>query len=41
MSVGCDEDVFGFEVAVDDAGGVETFDAFDDFGGVEAGSVTA
>ena len=35
MAVRADEDVLGLQVAVDDAGGVETLDALDDLGGVE------
>ena len=41
MSVGTDEDVFGFEVAVDDTCCVEAFDAFYDLGGVETCAVAA
>ena len=39
MSVSGDEDVLGFEVAIDDTCGMETFAAFDDFCSVEARSV--
>jgi hypothetical protein len=41
VSVGADEDVFGLEVAVDDACCVEPFDAFNDLGGVETCAVAA
>jgi len=41
MAVPADEDVFGFEVAVDDTGCVEAFDAFDDFGCVEPCAIAA
>ena len=41
VPVCADEDVFGFEVAVDDAGCMEPFDAFYNFGGIETGSVAS
>lgn len=41
MSIGGDENVFGFEVAVDDACGMETFAAFDNLGCVETRPVAA
>ena len=39
MPVGADEDVLGLEVAVDDACGVEAFNALDDLCGVEPRTV--
>ena len=41
MAVGADEDVFGLEVAVDDACCVEAFDAFYDLSGVETCTIAA
>lgn len=41
MAVGANENVFWFEIPVDDACSVQTFDSLDDFCGVEPGTITA
>lgn len=41
MAICADEDVFGFEISVDDARGVKTFNTFDDFGSVESCAISA
>lgn len=41
MTVSAYEDVFGFEVSVDDASSMESFDTLNDFGGIETGAIPA
>ena len=41
MAVCANEDVLGFEVAVDDTGCMETFNSFDNLSGVEPGAIAA
>ena len=41
MSICTDEDVLGFEIAVDDTGCMKTLNTFDNFSCVESGTVAA
>ncbi len=39
VAVGCDKDIFRLEVTINDAGGMQPLDTFNNFGSIEARSV--
>jgi hypothetical protein len=41
MSIGTNENIFRFEIAIDDAGSVKAFDPFDNFRSIEPSTITS
>jgi hypothetical protein len=41
VTIGSDKDILWLEVTIDNTGGVQALDALNDFGGIEAGTITA